>query len=56
VKFRRVVVPGVSLLLEVEVIKLRSKSGLMRTRALVEGKVVAEADLMFALLVGDEKL
>ncbi|MBI1953271.1 MAG: UDP-3-O-[3-hydroxymyristoyl] N-acetylglucosamine deacetylase, partial [Candidatus Omnitrophica bacterium] len=52
VKFRRVVLPGDSLLLEVEVIKLRSKSGLMRTRALVEGKVVAEADLMFALLVG----
>jgi UDP-3-O-[3-hydroxymyristoyl] N-acetylglucosamine deacetylase/3-hydroxyacyl-[acyl-carrier-protein] dehydratase len=56
VKFRRVVLPGDSLLLEAEVIKLRSKSGLMRTRALVEGKVVAEADLMFALLVGDEKL
>ncbi len=56
VRFRRTVLPGDSLLLEAEVLKLRSKTGQMRTRALVEGKVVAEADLMFALLEGDEKL
>ena len=56
VRFRRTVLPGDSLLLESEVLKLRSKTGQMRTRALVEGKVVAEADLMFALLDGDEKL
>ena len=56
VKFRRAVLPGDTLILEAEVAKLRSKTGFMRTRALVEGKVVAEADLMFALLEGDEKL
>lgn len=52
VKFRRTVLPGDTLSLEAEVLKLRSKTGQMRTRALVEGKVVAEADLMFALLDG----
>ena len=56
VKFRRVVLPGDTLLLEVEVLKLRSKTGQMRTRAFVEDKLVAEADLMFALLESDEKL
>ena len=56
VRFRRTVLPGDTLFLEAEVLKLRSKTGQMRTRALVEGKVVTEADLMFALLEGDEKL
>ena len=56
VKFRRTVLPGDTLILEAEVLKLRAKTGFMRTRALVEGKVAAEADLMFALLEGDEKL
>ena len=54
--FRRTVLPGDTLYLETEVLKLRSKTGQMRCRALVEGRVVAEADLMFALLDGDEKL
>ncbi|MBI3318102.1 MAG: bifunctional UDP-3-O-[3-hydroxymyristoyl] N-acetylglucosamine deacetylase/3-hydroxyacyl-ACP dehydratase [Candidatus Omnitrophica bacterium] len=56
VRFRRTVLPGDTLTLEAEVLKIRSKTGQMRTRALVEGRVVAEADLMFALLEGDEKL
>ncbi len=56
VKFRRTVLPGDTLRLEAEVLKLRSKTGQMRTRALVEEKVVAEGDLMFALLEGDGKL
>ncbi|MBI3332630.1 MAG: UDP-3-O-[3-hydroxymyristoyl] N-acetylglucosamine deacetylase [Candidatus Omnitrophica bacterium] len=56
VKFRRAVLPGDTLFLEAQVLKLRSKTGQMRTRALVDGRVVAEADLMFALLDGDEKL
>lgn len=56
VRFRRVVLPGDTLTLEVQVLKMRSKTGQMRTRAMVEGKVAAEADLMFALLEGDEKL
>ncbi len=53
VRFRRTVLPGDQLVLEAEVLKLRSKTGQMRTRALVEDKVVAEADMMFALIDGD---
>ncbi|MFH1479509.1 MAG: bifunctional UDP-3-O-[3-hydroxymyristoyl] N-acetylglucosamine deacetylase/3-hydroxyacyl-ACP dehydratase [Candidatus Omnitrophota bacterium] len=48
-KFRKTVVPGDQLRLEVDVVKLRSKTGLVHTKALVEGQVVSEADLMFAL-------
>jgi UDP-3-O-[3-hydroxymyristoyl] N-acetylglucosamine deacetylase/3-hydroxyacyl-[acyl-carrier-protein] dehydratase len=50
VKFRKTVVPGDQLRLEVEVIKLRSKTGQVHTKALVDGAVVSEADLMFALV------
>lgn len=53
VKFRRTVVPGDQLVLEAEVLKLRSRTGQMRTRALVDDKVVAEAEMMFALVEGD---
>ncbi len=49
-KFRRTVVPGDQLRIEVEVIKLRQKTGLVHTRALVNGNEVSEADLMFALV------
>ena len=52
VKFRKPVIPGDQLVLEVDAVKVKSKTGQVRGRALVEGKVVAEADLMFAL-VGD---
>jgi UDP-3-O-[3-hydroxymyristoyl] N-acetylglucosamine deacetylase/3-hydroxyacyl-[acyl-carrier-protein] dehydratase len=50
VKFRKAVVPGDQLRLEVEVVKLRSRTGKMQARALVAGEVVAEAELMFALV------
>ena len=56
VKFRRTVLPGDTLTLETEILRIRAKTGMMRTRASVEGKVAVEADLMFALLDGDEKL
>ncbi|NQT75686.1 MAG: bifunctional UDP-3-O-[3-hydroxymyristoyl] N-acetylglucosamine deacetylase/3-hydroxyacyl-ACP dehydratase [Candidatus Omnitrophica bacterium] len=49
-RFRKTVVPGDQLRLEVDVIKLRSKTGQVRTRALVDGQVVSEANLMFALV------
>lgn len=49
-KFRKTVVPGDQLRLEVEVIKLKSKTGQVHTRALVDGQIVSEADLMFALV------
>ena len=50
VKFRKTVVPGDQLRLEVEVVKLRSRTGQVHTRALVDGVVVSESDLMFALV------
>ncbi|MDD5120915.1 MAG: bifunctional UDP-3-O-[3-hydroxymyristoyl] N-acetylglucosamine deacetylase/3-hydroxyacyl-ACP dehydratase [Candidatus Omnitrophica bacterium] len=49
-KFRKTVVPGDTLVFEVEAGKMRSKIGTVHGKAKVEGKVVAEADLMFALV------
>ena len=48
-KFRQRVVPGDQLRLEVKITRLRKNTGQVYTRALVEGKIVAEANLMFAL-------
>lgn len=48
VKFRKTVVPGDQLVFEVEAVRLKSKTGQVRARALVDNKVVAEANLMFA--------
>jgi UDP-3-O-[3-hydroxymyristoyl] N-acetylglucosamine deacetylase/3-hydroxyacyl-[acyl-carrier-protein] dehydratase len=50
VKFRKTVVPGDQLVLEVEAGKIKTKTGQVHGRAFVDGKVVAEADLMFALV------
>ena len=51
VKFRHPVYPGDQLRLETEAIKFRSKTGQCRGRALVDGKVVCEADeVKFALV------
>lgn len=49
-KFRKPVMPGDQLVLEVEAGKIKSRTGMVHGRALVDGKVVAEADLMFALV------
>jgi len=49
-KFRKTVVPGDQLVFEVEAGKMRSKIGTVHGKALVDGKIVAEADLMFALV------
>jgi UDP-3-O-[3-hydroxymyristoyl] N-acetylglucosamine deacetylase/3-hydroxyacyl-[acyl-carrier-protein] dehydratase len=49
-KFRKIVVPGDQLVFEVEAGKMRSKIGTVHGKALVDGKIVAEADLMFALV------
>lgn len=49
-KFRKTVVPGDKLVFEVEAGKMRSKIGSVHGKALVDGKLVAEADLMFALV------
>ena len=49
VKFRKPVVPGDQLVFEVELGKVRSRTGQVIARALVDGKLVCEAELMFAL-------
>ena len=48
-KFRRPVVPGDQLRLEVDVVYRRNKFGKVAARALVEGKLVAEAFELFAI-------
>src|SRR5208283_697371 len=48
-KFRRPVVPGDQLRIEVEMVHRRSNYGKMSGRALVEGKLAAEAVEMFAI-------
>lgn len=54
VKFRKAVVPGDQLVLETEVLKLRSKTVQVKAVATVDGKIVAEGELMFALVGGEE--
>ncbi len=46
-KFRKKVVPGDTLILEVELIKMRSKVGVAKGVAYVDGKKAAEAELTF---------
>ncbi len=48
VKFRKPVVPGDQLIMEVEVIKDRSKIAQIRAVSKVNGEVVAEADMVFS--------
>ncbi|MDD5567987.1 MAG: UDP-3-O-acyl-N-acetylglucosamine deacetylase [Candidatus Omnitrophica bacterium] len=50
VKFRKPVVPGDQLVFEVETVKVKSKIGQVRGKAMVDGKVVAEADFVCALV------
>lgn len=49
VRFRKTVVPGDQLILEVNVVKIKSRTGVAKGRAYVDNKEVAEADLMFSL-------
>ena len=46
VKWRRPVIPGDQILFEVEMINLRRSVCKMRGKGTVDGKVVAEADMM----------
>jgi len=48
-KFRRPVCPGDQLLVEVEAIKLKSKTSKMRGRVTVDGALAAEAELLFTI-------
>ena len=49
-KFRNAVLPGDQLLIKVKLVKFRTRIGQVHAKALVNGRVAAEADLMFALL------
>jgi UDP-3-O-[3-hydroxymyristoyl] N-acetylglucosamine deacetylase/3-hydroxyacyl-[acyl-carrier-protein] dehydratase len=49
VKFRKPVVPGDQLVIEAQLGKLRSRVGQITAKACVDGKVVCEGELMFAL-------
>jgi len=49
VKFRKTVVPGDQLVMDVVAGKIKSRTGQVHGKAYVDGKLVAEADLMFAL-------
>jgi UDP-3-O-[3-hydroxymyristoyl] N-acetylglucosamine deacetylase/3-hydroxyacyl-[acyl-carrier-protein] dehydratase len=49
-KFRKTVLPGDQLVIEIKVGKIRSKVGQLFAEAKVAGDVVAEAELMFALI------
>lgn len=48
-RFRRPVVPGDQLRLQVTVVKLRSRTCLMHGEAFVEGKLAAEAEILSSL-------
>jgi UDP-3-O-[3-hydroxymyristoyl] N-acetylglucosamine deacetylase/3-hydroxyacyl-[acyl-carrier-protein] dehydratase len=50
VKFRKTVEPGDQLLIEVVAGRIKSKTGTVYTKAFVNNKIVAEAELMFALV------
>ncbi|MCF7871134.1 MAG: UDP-3-O-acyl-N-acetylglucosamine deacetylase [Candidatus Omnitrophica bacterium] len=50
VKFRKTVLPGDQLVMEVLTKKIRSRTGKVTAKAKVSGKVVAEAELMFSLV------
>jgi 3-hydroxyacyl-[acyl-carrier-protein] dehydratase len=49
VRYRRPVVAGDQLRLEAEVVRMRSRMGSLRGRALVEGKLACEGEMTFAL-------
>ena len=49
VRYRRPVVAGDQVILEGEVLRLRSKMGSLRGRALVDGKIACEGEMTFAL-------
>ncbi|MCX7918158.1 MAG: UDP-3-O-acyl-N-acetylglucosamine deacetylase [bacterium] len=49
-KFRKTVVPGDQLRFEVEVKRLKERTGKVQTYAFVEDKIVAEAELTFSLV------
>ena len=52
-KFKKKVVPGDTLILETEIIKKKGPIGIGKGTAYVEGKVAAQAELVFAIGSGE---
>jgi UDP-3-O-[3-hydroxymyristoyl] N-acetylglucosamine deacetylase/3-hydroxyacyl-[acyl-carrier-protein] dehydratase len=50
IKFRKPVIPGDTLVLKVEAVKIKSRTGQVKGQAYVGNKLAAEAELMFALV------
>ena len=50
VKFRRPVVPGDQLVLEAETIKVKTRTGHVRCRALVNEQLVSQAEIKFMMV------
>jgi len=48
-KFKKPVVPGDQIVIEVTTIKMMSKAGFLNTKALVNGEVVVEAEIGFGI-------
>ena len=48
-KFMKTVVPGDQLVIEVTTIKMMNKAGFLKMKAMVQGAVVAEADIGFGI-------
>jgi len=50
IRLRRPVVPGDQLRLEVEVLRMRARIGVMKGQAFVGGKLAAEAEIMLSIV------
>ncbi|MBD3263945.1 MAG: 3-hydroxyacyl-[acyl-carrier-protein] dehydratase FabZ, partial [Candidatus Omnitrophica bacterium] len=50
IKFRKTVVPGDQIVIEVVAGKVRSRTGSVHAKAFVDDKLVSEAELMFVLV------
>jgi len=50
VKFRRPVLPGDQLVLEVETIRVKARTGHVRCKALVDNNLVAQAEIKFMMV------
>jgi 3-hydroxyacyl-[acyl-carrier-protein] dehydratase/UDP-3-O-[3-hydroxymyristoyl] N-acetylglucosamine deacetylase/3-hydroxyacyl-[acyl-carrier-protein] dehydratase len=53
-KFRRPVVPGDQLIIEVELIKLKKKFGYIIGKVFVDGQIVAEAEVIASIMEIEE--
>lgn len=49
-RFRRMVVPGDQLIIEVEVLKFRGAIGKVAAKASVDGQIVTEGELLFSIV------